>query len=91
MNFFNFTRDVAEKTGQSHATVDAVLRGSLEHIREVVAKGQEVRLPGLGVFATKARKARQGRNPRTGEAIQIPAKKAPAFRPAAQFEGAVNA
>ena len=67
-------------------TVDAVF----EAIREALAKHEEVRIAGFGTFATKHRSARTGRNPRTGEAVSIPASVAPAFRAGKALKDAVN-
>jgi len=60
---------------QAASTVDAVM-GAIE---EALAKGEDVRLVGFGTFSVKKRKARTGRNPRTGKALKIPAKKVPVF------------
>ena len=54
-------------------------------------KGNRVRLGGLGILQVKARAARTGRNPATGETIQIPAKKKIAFRPAKELKESVGA
>ena len=67
-------------------TVDAVF----ETISETLAKHEEVRITGFGTFATKHRPARTGRNPRTGEAVSVPASVAPAFRAGKALKEAVN-
>ncbi|HID57119.1 TPA: HU family DNA-binding protein [Candidatus Poribacteria bacterium] len=80
---------VVEKAGltkkQAAAAVDAVL----DTIRESLASGEKVSLIGFGSFDVKERKAREGRNPQTGEKIQIPAKKVPVFKPGKQLREAV--
>lgn len=71
--------DRAHLTGrQSEAIVDIVLAC----ITEALTAGDKVELRGFGSFRTRSRDARKGRNPRTGETIQVPPKKAPLFRAA---------
>jgi DNA-binding protein HU-beta len=67
--------------------VDAVLA----HIRTSMKNGQEVRIPDFGTFKVAARKARDGRNPATGETIKIPASRVPKFTPAKGLKDALNA
>lgn len=62
----------------------------LSVISDTLASGGEVRLPGFGVFSVSQRKARAGRNPRTGATIQIPASKAPKFKAGKPLKDAVN-
>jgi DNA-binding protein HU-beta len=69
------------------AAVDAVVNA----ITEALTKGEKISIAGFGHFEVRDRPARTGRNPRTGEAVQIPAKKAPAFKPAKGLKDAVNA
>jgi len=66
--------------------VDAVF----EAISEALAQHEEVRIAGFGTFSTKHRPARTGRNPRSGEAVSIPASTAPAFRAGKALKEAVN-
>lgn len=80
---------VAEVVGtkkQASSVVDAVLSA----IKEALSKGETVRLVGFGTFSLKERKARTGRNPRTGKTINIPAKKVPAFTPGKELKDAVK-
>lgn len=81
---------VADKTGSSKASVDAVLTAITEAISTSLANGNEVTLHGLGKFKVAQRKARSGRNPRTGEAINIPASVAVSFSVAKQLKDTVN-
>ena len=68
------------------AAVDVVL-GEIGHALE---HGEDVRLSGFGTFRVKERAARAGRNPRTGEAIEIPARRAVSFSPAKALTDAMN-
>ncbi|MBD3181681.1 DNA-binding protein [Candidatus Poribacteria bacterium] len=67
---------------QSAEVVDAVL----DAIKNALAEGDKVSLIGFGTFSVKERAAREGRNPRTGEKIQIEAKKVPAFKPGKELK-----
>ncbi len=67
---------------QAAAAVNALLGTGKKPgiIVTALKKGEPVTVPGFGTFGVSKRKARQGRNPRTGEAIKIPARKVPTFR-----------
>ena len=71
---------------QAKKVVDAVFAA----IVSAASKGEEVSLPGFGKFKVAAREARQGRNPATGETIQIAASKKLGFTPAKQVKDAMN-
>lgn len=70
---------VAEKADVSKKDADAVLSAVIESIMESVANGDKVSLVGFGSFEPRDRKARDGRNPQTGQTIKIPATTVPAF------------
>ncbi len=86
MNKEELVQEVAKKTKCSQKAVADVLSGVVEAIEKSVAKGQKVTLVGFGTFENRKRKARTGRNPQTGKAIQIPAKKVPVFTPGKKFK-----
>ncbi len=71
---------------QAEQAVDTVISSIVESLK----KGEEVSIAGLGIFSAKLRAARQARNPRTGEAIQVPAMKVPKFRAAKALKEAVK-
>ena len=81
---------VAEKTGVSKTQVAEVFEGLTETITEALVKGDRVALPPLGTFTTGQRAARQGRNPATGEVIEIKASTVVKFKPAKQVKDALN-
>ena len=62
----------------------------LQHIKESMKKGEDVRLPDFGTFKGAKRKAREGRNPSTGKTIQIPASIVPKFTPAKGLKDLLN-
>ena len=71
--------------------VARVLDGILDSMARALCKGEEVKIGGFGSFGTRPRKARLGRNPRTGAPVQVPARKFPRFRPSKELKGLVNA
>ena len=71
---------VAEKTGMNRKDAGKAINTVFESIVESLGNGEKVQVLGFGTFALRERKSRRGRNPATGEAIQIPAAKVPAFK-----------
>ena len=61
-----------------------------EEIAQRLAEGGRVELRGFGAFSTREREARTGRNPRTGEAVEVPAKRVPYFKPGKEMRNALN-
>ena len=80
MNKTELIAAVAEKTGLTKKDSERVINATVETIVDGLKKGDKVQLSGFGIFEVKAREARVGRNPRTKEAIQIPATRLPAFK-----------
>ena len=71
---------IAEKNGMKKKEVEGVFGDMITHFTKNLKKGNKIRIPGLGILQVKQTKARMGRNPATGAAIKIPAKKKVAFR-----------
>lgn len=90
MNRTELREAVATQTGLSGAQADQALTAVLDAITTALAKGEKVTLPGFGTFETRARSAREGRNPQTGETIQIAASVQPAFKAGAGLKKAVS-
>ncbi|MGK7904938.1 MAG: HU family DNA-binding protein [Hormoscilla sp.] len=86
MNKGELVDAVVEKTSLSKKHVDAMLTAALEAIVEAVAGGDKVTLVGFGSFEPRERKAREGRNPKTGDKMKIPATKVPAFTAGKSFK-----
>jgi len=72
---------VADETGIKQIITKKVLQKSLDAIIDILASGQNIELRNFGVFKVKSRKARIARNPRTGETVPVPPKKAVIFKP----------
>jgi DNA-binding protein HU-beta len=81
---------VAGSAGLSRADATKAVDGVLDAITGALAGGGSVSLVGFGTFSVKSRAARMGRNPRTGEAIQIAASKVPGFKAGKALKDAVN-
>jgi DNA-binding protein HU-beta len=81
---------VADAAGLSKADAGRAVDSVFDTISASLKKGQEVRLVGFGTFIVTRRKASQGRNPRTGAPLQIPASKQPKFRAGQALKDAVN-
>ncbi len=76
--------------GGTKADAERAVEAVIDGIVEGLKKGGEVSIAGLGIFEAKTRAARTGRNPRTGESIQIPAMRVPKFRAAKALKDAVK-
>lgn len=81
---------LAEKTRLTKNQSEHVFDAAIEIIQAAVSKGEEVKIVGFGTFSRVARKARPGRNPKTGEKVTIPATGIPRFRPGKDFKSNVN-
>lgn len=81
---------IAERAHLTKAAAERALNSFLDSVKEGLAQEGKLTLMGFGTFAVENRKARQGRNPRTGEAIVIPAAKMVKFRPGKMLKDAVK-
>ena len=81
---------LAEKSGLQKTQIDKTLSALVAVIHEQVSAGSEIAIPELGKFVRADRAARTGRNPQTGETMELPAKKVPAFKAAKAFKDIVN-
>ena len=80
MNKTELIAAVAEKTGMTKKDAEAVIGATLDTITEALTNGDKVQVAGFGIFEVKTREARTGRNPRTGETMEIAASKVPSFK-----------
>lgn len=90
MNKKELVAALAEKTEMTKVNAENALNAVVEVITEELANGGEIALTGLGKFSVKERAARTGRNPQTGETIEIAASKAPAFKAAKALKDAIK-
>jgi DNA-binding protein HU-beta len=90
MNKGELIEAVAAEAGLSKADATKAVDGVLSSVTNTLKSGGAVSLVGFGTFSVKARAARMGRNPRTGEAIQIKASNVPGFKAGKALKEAVN-
>lgn len=91
MNKNDLIAELAEGAGLSKADATKAVDSVFDIISAALTKGDEVRLVGFGTFSVSNRKATEGRNPRTGEKIHIPASKQPKFKAGKGLKDSVNA
>jgi len=82
--------ELSARTGLKKKEASLAVNAVLDSITDALRRGDSVQIVGFGTFEVRSREARTGRNPRTGEPIQIPASKAPAFRPGRQLRAALG-
>jgi DNA-binding protein HU-beta len=90
MNKTELVDAIADGSELSKAAAARAVDAMIDSITTALKKGDQVSLVGFGTFAVKARAARTGRNPQTGEEIKIKAAKVPAFKPGKGLKDAVN-
>ena len=90
MNKSELIDAVADKSGLTKADSERAVKALVETVTGALKKGDQVTMIGFGTFLVRERKARQGRNPRTGETIQIKAANNPAFKAGKALKDAVN-
>jgi len=90
VNKNDLVSSVASGSGLSKADATKAVEAVFDSITNSLRGGQEVRLVGFGTFSVSRRRASEGRNPRTGEKIQIPASNQPKFRAGKGLKVAVN-
>ena len=90
MNKTQLIEVIADKSGLKKKEAEAALNAMTEAVAQALKAGDKVQLVGFGTFEVKERAARSGRNPKTGETIQIAASKSPAFAAGKALKDAVN-
>ena len=90
MNKTELIAAMAAKSGLSRKDASAALASLIDGITDALKVGERVAIPTLGTFEVRERAAREGKNPRTGEAVKIPAKKTPAFKAGKALKEAVK-
>ncbi len=90
MNKKDLIKAVADASALSNKDAEKAINAVTAAITDALKKGEKVQLVGFGTFEVRERAAKQGRNPRTGEAMKIPASKLPAFRAGQALKDAVK-
>jgi len=90
MNKAELIASISEDTGLTRTDVLKVLDAFIEEVTRTLKRGDRVALVGFGTFGISKRKARTGRNPQTGAAIKIAARRLPRFMPGKQLKAAIK-
>ncbi len=90
MNKTELVAAIAEKAGISKKDSEAALKAFVDTVTEELKKGEKVQLVGFGTFEISERAAREGRNPQTGESMQIAASKNPKFKAGKALKDQLN-
>jgi len=90
MNKAELVEAVSDKAGITKKQAGSVIDAITDTVKETLSKGERITLVGFGTFHVMERKAREGRNPRTGKKLEIPAKKVPKFRVGKNLREAVR-
>ena len=90
MNKAQLIKEVANKVEISKKEIGNIIDATVKTITSTLSKGERVTLVDFGTFHVMKRKAREGRNPRTGKKLEIPAKKVPKFRAGKNLREAVR-
>lgn len=90
MNKNELLEKVSSASGLSKKQSEAAINAFLDTLTEVLKAGDKISLKGFGTFEVRTREARTGRNPRTGETMEIAASKVPAFKASTALKNVVN-
>ncbi|MBJ6361268.1 HU family DNA-binding protein [Paenibacillus sp. GCM10012307] len=90
MNKTDLINNISAKSGLSKRDVETVLNNFLGEVTEALSSGDKVQLIGFGTFETRKRNGRIGRNPQTGNTIEIPESNVPAFKAGNKLKEAVK-
>lgn len=90
MNKSELIASIAEKSGMTKKDAEKALNGFIESVEDALGKEDKVQLVGFGTFEVRVRDARKGRNPQTGQEIDIPAAKVPAFKAGKSLKDKLN-
>ena len=90
MNKTELVTAAAEQTGMTKKDTEKALNAAFDVIASALSKGEKVQVSGFGIFEVKEREARMGRNPRTGEAMEIAASRTPTFKASKTLKDALD-
>lgn len=90
MNKTELITAAAKEAGMTKKDAEKILNAAMDAITATLAEGGRVQLSGFGIFEVKVREARMGRNPRTGEPMQIAASRTPTFKPSKTMKDAID-
>lgn len=90
MNRSDLVQEVARVSGLTREVSDTIVTAVFERIIEALVKGERVELRGLGTFTIRQRRARVGRNPKTGARVNVPARRVPSFKIGKELQAILN-
>ena len=90
MNKAQLIEKLAHKTNMTKVQTESLMDAYFEIIQKTVSKGEEVKIVGFGTFSVAHRGARKGRNPKTGQSVEIPRSKVPRFKAGKEFKDALS-
>ena len=90
MNKTEFISAIGNRTLKKDADIKPIIDTAITILTETLVSGESITIPGFGTFEVRERAATTARNPRTGEAIEVAAKRVPAFKPGKGLKEAVN-
>ena len=82
--------EVATQADLTKKDAEVIVQTVLDSITESLQKGEKIELRGFGSFRIRTRSSRQGRNPKTGSGVSVPAKKVPYFKPGKEIKDLIN-
>lgn len=91
MNKSDFISAIGNRTLRKDADVKSIIDAAADIIREQLQAGESITLQGFGTFEVRERAATTARNPRTGETVEVPAKKVPVFKASKALKDAIDA
>jgi integration host factor subunit beta len=86
MNKVDFVEVIMKRVNLNKQEAGQVFESILSAMRQALKEGKRIELRGLGTFGVRTRRPRMGRNPRTGEKVSVPSKKAPFFKPGKELK-----
>ena len=90
MNKSEFISAIGNRTLKKVAEIKPIIDTAITILTETLASGESITIPGFGTFEVRERAATTARNPQTGETVDVPAKRVPAFKPGKGLKEAVN-
>lgn len=86
----DIVEQISNSTGLTKKDSAMAVEGFIQSIRQALSNGKNIEIRGFGSFKVKSRRARKARNPRTGEAVEVPARMVPTFKPSKELKDMVE-
>jgi len=86
----DIVEQISNSTGLTKKDTAMAVEGFIQAVRQALSNGQNIEIRGFGSFKVKSRRARKARNPRTGQAVDVPARMVPTFKPSKELKDMVE-